>query len=508
MAGIHNELRAIERQGLSRRVFLRNMLLTAGSISAAQWLTACGGGSSGTSSSGVAPSGSGAPRTSPFASMGPLLPPDANGIQLPAGFTSRVVAVFNEPPLPSQPDFRWHSDPDGGAVFATEDGGWIYVSNSEARDATTAFGQIPAELSAIRRLASRDSLMALSPITNAISGLVNTLLPGGIPLLLPFAGGASALRFDQSGNLIDAYPVQRNTSTNCSGAATPWGTWINGEEILDGYMFECSPLRDGGEPIRLDRFGRKAHEQVAFDVERRAIYHTEDITGEDRFYRNVYTENEWPSNGRPDLTRGKLQVLSVPAGIDAARQGPTPIVWLDAIDDGRPQADVYLPESTIFAGNEGVWFVNGFIYFSTKVDSNVWAIDVANGTIESIYDPTDGPIGSPADPAEPKMMGVDNLSMTLDGEMIVVEDGGDMRAMVLLPDRSTIPLLRLPGDAGGTEVTGPAFSPDGRRLYVSNQRALRNGETVSFGQGGVVYEITMPFTVRVNPPVARAMPAA
>ncbi|HAV73871.1 MAG TPA: hypothetical protein DCX50_02705 [Limnobacter sp.] len=106
------------------------------------------------------------------------------------------------------------------------------------------------------------------------------------------------------------------------------------------------------------------------------------------------------------------------------------------------------------------------------------------------------------------MMGVDNLSMTLDGEMIVVEDGGDMRAMVLLPDRSTIPLLRLPGDAGGTEVTGPAFSPDGRRLYVSNQRALRNGETVSFGQGGVVYEITMPFTVRVNPPVARAMPAA
>ncbi len=302
--------------------------------------------------------------------------------------------------------------------------------------------------------------------------------------------------------------MQRNTSTNCSGAATPWGTWINGEEILDGYMFECSPLRDGGEPIRLDRFGRKAHEQVAFDVERRAIYHTEDITGEDRFYRNVYTENEWPSNGRPDLTRGKLQVLSVPAGIDAARQGPTPIVWLDAIDDGRPQADVYLPESTIFPGNEGVWFVNGFIYFSTKVDSNVWAIDVANGTIESIYDPTDGPIGSPADPAEPKMMGVDNLSMTLDGEMIVVEDGGDMRAMVLLPDRSTIPLLRLPGDAGGTEVTGPAFSPDGRRLYVSNQRALRNGETVSFGQGGVVYEITMPFTVRVNPPVARAMPAA
>ena len=55
-----------------------------------------------------------------------------------------------------------------------------------------------------------------------------------------------------------AYPVQRNTTTNCSGGPTPWGTWINGEEIVDGYMFECSPLRDGGTPIRLDRFGRHA----------------------------------------------------------------------------------------------------------------------------------------------------------------------------------------------------------------------------------------------------------
>ena len=107
------------------------------------------------------------------------------------------------------------------------------------------------------------------------------------------------------------------------------------------------------------------------------------------------------------------------------------------------------------------------------------------------------------------MAGVDNISMTLDGEMVVVEDGGDMRAMVLLPDGRTIPLLRLPGPADGanaTEVTGPAFSPDGRRLYVSNQRALRDGTGVSFGMGGVVYEITMPFAVRVNPPLAQAMP--
>ncbi|MES0873503.1 alkaline phosphatase PhoX [Sinimarinibacterium thermocellulolyticum] len=490
---MHPLLVRAQQQGLTRRDFLRNLLLSAGSVALASRLTACGG-------SNVPGPLVGGGWRSPFADMGPLLAPDENGVQLPAGFRSRVVAVVNEPPIPSNPSFLWHSDPDGGAVFRTDDGGWIYLSNSEARDATTLFGQLPA-VPVISELATRESLELLSPIVGPVTGL----LPLSPPLVLPFKGGVSALRFDKDGNLVDAYPVQRNTTTNCSGGATPWGTWINGEEIVDGYMFECSPLRDGGTPIRLDRFGRKAHEMVAVDVAGRAIYHTEDLTGSDRFYRTVFPAQAWPAGGKPDYSQGVLQVLAVDAGLAAARRGPTPIRWINAIDDGRPQYQVYLDEATIFAGNEGVWFLNGFVFFTSKGDDNIWAIDTIGGTIESIYNPEDGPIGSPVDPNEPKLAGVDNIAMTLDGEMIVVEDGGDMRAMVLLPDRSTIPLLRLPGDPAVTEVTGVAFSPDGRRLYVANQRALRMGQPAAFGLGGVVYEITMPFAVRVNPPLARAL---
>ena len=484
-----------ERRGLCRRTFLRNLLFSAGSVGTAHWLSACVDGVR------SGPGGTPGPSSnSPFARMGPLQAPDENGVQLPAGFSSRVVAVIGEEPVPGN-GFSWHSDPDGGAVFRTDDGGWIYLSNTEARDATTLFGQIPAT-PVISDLATRESLESL----NALLGPVTGLLPVTPPLVIPFQGGVSALRFDAQGNLVDAYPVQRNTTTNCSGGPTPWGTWINGEEIADGYMFECSPLRDGGTPVRLDRFGRKAHEMVALDTAGRAIYHTEDITGEDRFYRTVFEAVDWPAGQRPNFDAGLLQVLAVDDGIEAARQGPVPIRWIDAIDDGRPQHQVYLDEATIFAGNEGCWFLEGFIYFSTKSDNNIWAIDTIGGTIESIYSPEDGPVGSPADPDEPQMMGVDNLIMTLDGEMVVVEDGGDMRAMVLLPDRSTIPLLRLPGDPASTEVTGPAFSPDGRRIYVANQRATRNGGTANFGTGGVVYEITMPFAVRVNPPLARPLP--
>src|SRR5688572_11490421 len=63
------------------------------------------------------------PGESPY---GELLPADANGLQLPAGFTSRVVAV-SLAPVPGTTHV-WHAFPDGGACVPTDDGGWIYLS--------------------------------------------------------------------------------------------------------------------------------------------------------------------------------------------------------------------------------------------------------------------------------------------------------------------------------------------------------------------------------------------
>ncbi len=262
----HPVLVDAEKRGFSRRSFLYNLFLAAGSVPMASWLTACGSNGGG---GGLGLGGGGSSAfSSAFAEMGPLQAPDANGVQLPAGFSSRIVAVVNEAPIPGQPEFTWHSDPDGGGVFATEDGGWIYLSNSEARDITTLGAAIP-DAPLVSELLSRD---VLEQLDNAI-GPITGLLPVSLPLVLPFSGGVSALRFDSEGNLVDAYPVQRNTTTNCSGGATPWGTWINGEEILDGFMFECSPLRDGGTPRRLDRFGRKAHEMAAVDSDNLSLIH-------------------------------------------------------------------------------------------------------------------------------------------------------------------------------------------------------------------------------------------
>ena len=51
--------------------------------------------------------------------------PDENGLLLPAGFTSELLAVGGET-VPGT-SYRWHPFPDGGACFPVDDGGWVYV---------------------------------------------------------------------------------------------------------------------------------------------------------------------------------------------------------------------------------------------------------------------------------------------------------------------------------------------------------------------------------------------
>ena len=58
---------------------------------------------------------------------------DANGVRLPVGFSARIVAQSGQAVMSGQ-SYSWHDAPDGGACFAIENGGWVYVSNSELND--------------------------------------------------------------------------------------------------------------------------------------------------------------------------------------------------------------------------------------------------------------------------------------------------------------------------------------------------------------------------------------
>src|SRR5690606_31869091 len=69
-----------------------------------------------------------------IADIGPLAQtPDANGLRLPQGFVSKVIAQTGQ--RVGSSNYIWHRAPDGGATFITPDSGWIYVSNSEVTDA-------------------------------------------------------------------------------------------------------------------------------------------------------------------------------------------------------------------------------------------------------------------------------------------------------------------------------------------------------------------------------------
>lgn len=420
---------------MSRRAFLRQTFWLAGALGTTPLLSACGSGPSALSRSAA---------TSRFATLTELQPPDENGLRLPRGFMSRVVAVAGEPVGAS--GYVWHRFPDGGATFHTADGGWVYVSNSE----------------------------------------------------VPAGGGAGALRFSADGEVADAYRILSLTSTNCAGGRTSWNTWLSCEETSQGQVYECDPFQLGQGQVR-PALGRFAHEAVAVDPVQRMFYLTED-SSDGRFYRFVPSAQDWPATAsRPQLTEGRLQVLRfAELSPDVVpREGfklnrPRSVVWEDVVQPEQPQAAVRAgltsPPGTPFRGGEGLWYHGGLVYFSTKGDHRIWCYDTDAQTLETIYD-------FAALPKSRRLLsGVDNLTVSDFGDVLVAEDGGDMQIVVILPDHSIRPLLQVT-DAQGrydsqSEITGPAFSPDGRHLYFSAQRSGRLG-----ARGlGITFEVSLPFS--------------
>lgn len=187
------------------------------------------------------------PGTGPYGALGS---PNANGIRLPSGFTSRVIARSGQT-VPGT-SYTWHNAPDGGACYA-DGSGWIYVSNSE-----------------------------INP-----------------------SGGASAVKFSSTGAITGAYRILSGTRQNCAGGKTPWNTWLSCEEVSLGYVYETDPW-GVNTAVRRDAMGRFKHEAAAADPVRKVIYLTEDESN-GRFYRFVPTT--WGN-----LSSGTLQVMVAGSG--------------------------------------------------------------------------------------------------------------------------------------------------------------------------------------------------
>ncbi len=351
---------------------------------------------------------------------GPLASsPDANGILLPDGFSSRVLATSGE--TVAGTGYVWPVFPDGGVVFPGDNGGWIYVSNSEAGEGTS---------------------------------------------------GVSALVFDASGSVVDAYSIATGTTRNCAGGPTPWGTWLSGEEYESGVIVECDPT-GAAEAIRHPAMGVFIHEAACVDPEREVVYLTEDAP-DGRFYR--FTPDNYP-----DLSAGLLEA----AQIDDAGN----VTWLTVPDPiaTANKTRLQVPESTVFNGGEGIWYRDGIVWFVTKGDGGVWKLDAAAQTIEAVYKAAEG---------EVVLNGPDNIVLSEFGDVFVCEDfGEDQQVVLITPDGVIAPVLQLTGQSG-SELAGAAFDSSGTRMYVSSQRGGTGG--------GITYEITGPFRQPVAPTTTSA----
>ncbi|MBT8145787.1 MAG: PhoX family protein, partial [Gammaproteobacteria bacterium] len=233
-----------------------------------------------------------------------------------------------------------------------------------------------------------------------------------------------------------------------------------------GQSYECDPFGQKAAEVR-PALGRFKHEAVAVDPLNEILYLTEDQP-DGGFYRFR------PDNQFPDLSSGTLEVARM-----HETDGRLHLSWVPVPD---PQANVtptryQVADYAPFRGGEGLVYQEGLIYFSTKRDNRVWCYDVTSSELTVVYDIETS--------ANPILSGVDNLTITPSGDVLVAEDGGDMQVIILTPDNRIIPLVQIPAH-DRSEITGPAFDPSYSRLYFSSQRGAEGDNS-----HGVTYEISL-----------------
>lgn len=335
---------------------------------------------------------------------------EKHNVALPIGSSIRIVAQSNKTVINNKP-FLWHGAPDGGVCFETGNKGWIYVSNSE---------------------------------------------------LAEQQGGVSAIKFNNDGEILDAYSILNDTNRNCAGGKTPWNTWLSCEENGElGQVYECDPDGNKAAVVR-PKMGSFNHEAVAIDLKSGFCYMTEDVK-DGCLYRFI------PAN-KNDLSEGRLEVAVAEKMV---------LTWKEIADPSAKTIPTryQIEEAARFKGGEGIIYHDGKVSFTTKKDNIVWQYHIDTGLIYKIYDASEF--------KEPLLTGVDNIEVSQSGELLIAEDGGNMQIIALDHNYRPHVLVQLYGQ-DQSEITGPAFSPDGSRLYFSSQRG-KTGKS----EDGLTYEVTL-----------------
>jgi secreted PhoX family phosphatase len=314
-------------------------------------------------------------------------------------------------------------------------------------------------------------------------------------------GGTTTLIYDTGSARVERQFLSlAGTLRNCSGGATPWGSWISCEEIVigvgdhgarrdHGYNFEVpSQARGLVAPVPLTDMGRFYHEAVAVDGHTGIVYQSEDLA-DGLLYRFIPAEPGRLAAG------GRLQALVIPElpGVDTSnhpRQGTEipsghrfAVDWVDLANPRSPRDDLRLrgraKGAAIFARGEGMAIEHD------GAETRVWLVCTTGGRRRLgqlwCYRPSvdEGRAEEARNPGtvelflEPNNIDLlnhgDNITVAPFGDLMVCEDNDRAQHLVgVTPEGG---LYRLAANArGDSELAGVTFSPDASTLFVNIQK--------------------------------------
>ena len=388
-----------------------------------------------------------------FADYGPLVPDPKSMLDLPQGFSYRLLSSLGDVMS------------DGGTVPDKADGmGCLNLGNGE--------------IVLIRNHELIPTDDAGGDIAKGFGTHNGKIVPGGTTNIVLDAKTLEVKR---------QFRTLGGTIRNCSGGVTPWGSWLTCEEaptgpgqrygdglaVNHGWTFEIPANATGlVEPAPLRAMGRFNHEAACVDPETGFVYQTED-RNDGVLYRFLpKTPGNLADGGR--LQAMVIEGLGDTRNWDSAamplRQSYT-VGWVDLDNVEAPEDDLRTRAAAkgaaLIARGEGIHMGRDDLFFCStsggaKKLGQIFRFVPGRGKgpdrVELFFESE----------SKDQFDYGDNLCVSPNGHLIVCEDQYtdvvDNHLRGITPDGKAYEFGRLRMQ---TELAGGCFSPDGKWFFVN-----------------------------------------